>query len=415
MRPPLEGYGQRFVYNHIERPLIPVLIEMEGHGILIDREALTQLGEELRDGQQRLRETALSGVDVGKGGTTGATKRHLYHTLGLPVLRRTDGGEPSTDDKTLTELAAKASGDAATFVAGLRGLRELSKLESTYVGGMEKFIRPSGRVRYQLHQVGTETGRMSCSSFNLQNIPATGTFGPRFRQCFIPEPGMALMAADYSQIEYRVVAVLANEVGLLKGWRDDPAMDAHLLTTLLLGLPPERRRDGKTLNFGLLYGLEDKALSIALGCTVKEAKHLRQLYWERLPGIAQWVSETKVRAIHEGYVETYFGRRNYIQIPENAERWMVEKKLREAVNMPVQGSAGDIEKIFMPRALEVAHDYNARMLLMVHDELVFEVPLGSEEAMAQELRDVGEHCVDIGVPIKLDVHWGRNWKEAKGE
>lgn len=169
------------------------------------------------------------------------------------------------------------------------------------------------------------------------------------------------------------------------------------------------------MNFGLLYGLEDKALSVALGCTVKEAQGLKRLYWERLPGIAAWVKQTKMQAVQEGYVETYFGRRNYIQIPDEAERWLVEAKLREAVNMPVQGSAGDIEKVFMPRALEVAHNHGASMLLMVHDELVFEVPEGKEEVMAEELQEVGCHCVDIGVPLKLDVHYGHNWKEAKGE
>ena len=409
----IEGYGQEFIYRQIELPLLPILNEMESYGVRVDLAALAQLGEELKNGQEELRRGPLAGVDVGKGGTTGATKHHLYVDLALPILRLTDGGQPSTDDDTLKELEGRATGEARAFVHGLRQLREFAKLDSTYVIGMAKWLK-GDRVQYRLHQVGTETGRMSCSDFNLMNIPAVGEFGPRFRQVFIPEDGYSLMAADYSQIEYRVVAVLAQERGLIDAWWRDNATDVHQETANLMGIP-DRRRDGKTLNFAILYGEGDRAIGAALGITTKAAAALRKLYWERLPGIARWVKATQVQAMVDGYVETYFGRRNYILIPESSEKWFVEKRLREAVNMPVQGTAADIEKVFMPGANGVAHDYGARMLVMVHDELLFEVPQGREVEMGKDLQEVGEHCVDIGVPLKLDVHYGHSWKEAKGE
>ena len=173
-----------------------------------------------------------------------------------------------------------------------------------------------------------------------------------------------------------------------------------------------QRYKGKTLNFGLLYGLEDQALALALGVSLAEARRLRALYWERLRFIAAWVEGTKYQILTEGYVETYFGRRNYVEIPDGAPRWLVEKMLREGVNMPVQGTAADIEKILMPQANALGQAHSSFINLMVHDEIVFEVPNGKEEEFGGELQELGGNVVDIGVPLKLDVKYGHTWRDA---
>lgn len=404
----VEGFGSWFVYDSIERPLVPVVMDMERRGVLVDVPRLERMGEEL----VAKREALLAhwpGINLT---SHQQVKAKLWADWGI----KTD----SVDEPHLRKiLLTNPENNAKLLIDARLENQELVKMEGTYVRGLLKWVGRDGRIHARCNQVGAETGRTSYFNPNLQNIPVRKY--PEFRECFIAPDGYSLLAADYSQVEYRVVAILAGEQGLIVAWYEDVNADAHLATTLLLGLliggePPEvvkRQRDkGKTLNFGLLYGLEDASLALALGVTLAEAKRLRHLYWERLAAIAAWVEGTKYQILTEGYVETYFGRRNYVEIPDGAPRWLVEKMLREGVNMPVQGTAADIEKILMPQANALGETFGAGMNLMVHDEVVFEVPQGREEEFGAELQELGRNVVDIGVPLKLDVKYGHTWRDA---
>lgn len=389
--------GQQWVYENIERPLPTIIARMERHGVLLDQEKLLDLGQQMDRDLRALEEGALAGVNPR---SPAQVRRHL-HMLGLP-----DQG--STDEAALKKLKALSG---HPFLDALLKHREVSKIKGTYVEGLLSRVAPDNRIHTSLHQVGTETGRMSSSNPNMQNIPAKDPYGPAIRQAIIAPPGHVLIAVDYSQIELRVIAAMSREPTLCEAFARGE--DVHMAVTLMMGLQKEERRKGKNLNFATIYGQEGSSLALALEVSKDEADRLLALYWERLPYVRKLVLAVQAFAITHGYVETMFGRRNYVTIPHSQDRIRRAKVLREAVNMPVQGTAADIMKLFMQLAYYACQQYHAHPILQVHDELVVECPADAAEALSRRLVDLGCSVADIGVPLDMAVGWGTSWQDAK--
>lgn len=400
------------VYEEIERPLIPIIYKMQRAGVQVDRLRLQELGVEWGAEEEQLS----AGLDFNPRSTKQLASR-VYGSKLVPVLRRTDGGQPATDEETLEMVRPYAPPDIAAVLDIVLAIRGLRKARTTYVEPLLEYSAGDGRVHAKFWQVGTETGRMSSSAPNLQNIPFKGPMGSALRECFVAAPGCLLVVGDYSQIELRVLAAVSGEQMLIDAFARGE--DVHLRVTQELGLLPDdltgvpadvvaaRRYEGKTLNFATVYGQGEVALARALRTTRERAKQLLQQYWRRLPDVRRWVEDTRRVVARTGYVETAFGRRRWIELP--AEKWRREAALREAVNMPIQGTAADIVKMLM-----VAADRPDRGLLMqVHDELVYEVAEEVAEEWARKLNSLAAAVTDIGVPLVMEAHVGSNWKAAK--
>jgi len=403
------------LYQRIEQPLVSVLLDMEKHGVLIDREMLKLQSAELSSTMLALESEAhqLAGGPFNLGSPR-QLQQILFEELGLPVMRKTPKGQPSTGEDVLQELALRYP--LPRVILDYRGV---SKLKSTYTDKLPLQISPrTRRVHTCYHQAVAATGRLSSTDPNLQNIPIRTLEGRRIRQAFIAPPGRMLLAADYSQIELRIMAHLSGDAGLLSAFAGD--QDIHRATAAeVFGLPPgevtaDNRRAAKAINFGLMYGMSAFGLARQLGVTRGEAQQYVDLYFDRYPGVKAFMDNIREQARQKGYVETLFGRRLYL--PEINDRNPQRRQYaeRSAINAPMQGTAADIIKKAMiaVHAWLVEDAVPARMIMQVHDELVFEVDDGHAERVKDRIVSLMCGAAELSVPLKVDAGVGRNWDEA---
>lgn len=414
--PRLEQEGELgTVLADIEIPLVPVLSRIERQGALISRELLlaqsTELGERLGDLQGWAYELAGQEFNLASPKQLGEI---LFTKLGLPVTKKTPTGAPSTAEEVLAELALDYP-----LPKLLLEYRSLSKLKSTYTDKLPEMINPrTGRVHTSYHQAVAATGRLSSSDPNLQNIPIRTEEGRRIRQAFIAPEGYRILAADYSQIELRIMAHLSGDEGLLKAFKE--GLDVHRATAAevfeidLEEVSGEQRRKAKAINFGLIYGMSAFGLAKQLHLGRNEAQQYIERYFERYPGVQAYMDRTRALAKEQGYVETLFGRR--LHLPEiNARNKMrVQAAERTAINAPMQGTAADIIKRAM---LEVdswlrAEQPDARMIMQVHDELVFEVAQAEVDTVGGKICQLMSGAADLAVPLLVESGSGNNWDEA---
>ena len=416
-QPELEDHQLVRLLERIELPLLPVLVDMEWHGVRIDVERLGEISRgftrELAELEQSIYRAAGTEFNIN---STPQLRHVLFEKIQLPVLKKTKTG-PSTDYEVLEQLAA-AGHDVPRL---LIEYRELSKLKSTYVDALPGFINPNtGRIHTSFNQTGAATGRLSSSDPNLQNIPVRTPRGEAIRRAFVAPPGSLLLTADYSQIELRLLAHLSGDPAFVQAF--EQGGDIHRQTAaIIFGVPqeqvtPEMRARAKTINFGTIYGQGPFALARQLGITQEEARAFIQEYFTRFAGVRTWLDRTVVGAREKGYVETLFGRRRYV--PELKDRNYNIRAFgeRTATNSPLQGSAADLIKIAMVRIAAALKQGGlaSRMILQVHDELVLEVP-AEEAAIATELvKRHMERAADLRVPLVVTIGVGTNWVDAKG-
>lgn len=404
------------LYETIERPLMPIIGTMERTGVKIDTTALMEQSAAMSDdiSHLELRAHNLAG-QVFNLGSSSQLASILFDKMGLPVLKKTPGGKPSTNEEVLEQLA-----ETYELPAVILEYRSLSKLKSTYLDALPQHIQAqTGRVHSSFHQAVTATGRLSSSDPNLQNIPVRNEAGRRIRKAFIAETGYRLLAADYSQIELRLMAHLSQDAALLKAFANNidvhTATAAEVFDTPLEAVTKEQRRAAKAVNFGLIYGMSAFGLAKQLGVERKIAQHYIDTYFARYPGVAAYMAEAKETAKATGYVETIFHRRLYlpdIQAKNAAVRAYAE---RTAINAPLQGSAADLIKLAMIRvdAWLSQQCPQAKLIMQVHDELVLEVPEADCERVASALKDCMEQAAHLSVPLVVEVGLGTNWDEAK--
>ncbi len=412
----LEGHDAlRSVYTDIEQPLVPILLEMEETGVLVDRKMLTVQSGELAKKMIALEAQAheLAGGPFNLGSPK-QLQQILFEQLGLPVIRKTPKGQPSTAEDVLVELA-----NDYELPAVIIEYRSVSKLKSTYTDKLPLQIAAStGRIHTSYHQAVTATGRLSSTDPNLQNIPIRTPEGRRIRQAFVAPDGKVLLAADYSQIELRIMAHLSQDAGLMKAFADEKdvhrATAAEVFDQALDEVTDDQRRSAKAINFGLMYGMSAFGLAKQLGIGRGEAQEYVDLYFDRYPGVKAYMDNIRETASAKGYVETVFGRRLYL--PEinarNANRRQYAE--RTAINAPMQGTAADIIK----KAMISVHQWlqeerrGARMIMQVHDELVFEVDVDSVGSVQEHVIELMNGAAVLLVPLKVDVGVGMNWDEA---
>ncbi len=403
------------VYEDIERPLVPVLVAMEATGVLLDPDMLAtqsrELGDTMAELEQRAHEAAGGVFNIG---SPKQLQEVLFERLGLPVLGKTPKGQPSTAENVLQELAETY--ELPRLVLDYRGL---AKLKSTYTDKLPTQIdSDTGRVHTSYHQAVAATGRLSSTDPNLQNIPIRTAEGRRIRQAFVAPAGWQLMAADYSQIELRIMAHLSGDEGLIAAFRDDQdihrATAAEVFDTAPDTVTQDQRRSAKAINFGLIYGMSAFGLARQLGIARSEAQDYVDLYFARYPGVKAYMEQTRVRAREDGYVETVFGRRLYL--PEISSRNVQRRQYaeRSAINAPMQGTAADIIKRAMIKVYAWLADeaLEARLIMQVHDELVLEVPEAETGKVREGLVRLMENAAELAVPLRVDLGAGTNWDEA---
>lgn len=404
------------VLREIEIPLITVLAEMERLGVLIDKFTLLKHGERLKARIGTLHEEALQ--LAGRAFNLNSPKQLqeiLYQEQQLPVRAKTPTGQPSTAEAVLQELAFDYR-----LPAVILEYRGLTKLVSTYIDALPKRINAqTHRVHTSYNQAVAATGRLSSSEPNLQNIPVRSEEGRLIRTAFIAPPNHVLLSADYSQIELRIMAHLSQDDGLLKafanGWDIHAATASEIFGIDLNDVTPEQRRRAKAVNFGLIYGMSAFGLAKQIAVEKQEAQRYIDCYFERYPGVHDYMERTRKKAHEQGFVETLFGRRLYL--PDINDRNMMRRKAAErtAINAPMQGSAADIIKKAM---LAVANwqqrhaGQDLRMIMQVHDELVFEVHQDAIDAAKRTVRALMEHTVELSVPLLVSIGVGHNWDEA---
>ena len=408
------------VYERLERPMVPVLARMERRGITVDRQILSRLSGAFAQSagaiEAEIHELAGGPFNVGSPKQLGEV---LFGTLGLPGGKKTRTGQWSTDARTLEDLAAEGHELPRKVVEW----RQLTKLKSTYTDALPGFINPdTGRVHTSYALAATTTGRLSSSDPNLQNIPVRTPEGRQIRTAFIAEKGMKLVSADYSQIELRVLAHIADIAALKQAFAD--GLDIHAMTASEMfgvpieGMDPMVRRRAKAINFGIIYGISAFGLANQLGIERSEAGDYIKTYFDRFPGIRTYMEDTKAFCREHGYVETIFGRRAHYPDIKSSQPNVRAFNERAAINAPIQGSAADIIRramIRMDAALADA-ELDARMLLQVHDELIFEVPEGQIKKTIPVIRTVMEKAAEptlaLSVPLQVDARAADNWDEA---
>ena len=403
------------LYRELEVPLVPVLSRIERNGTLVSRDQLaaqsTELGQRMLALEAKAHELAGGPFNLGSPKQLGEI---LFNRLELPVLKKTPKGAPSTAEEVLAELALDYP-----LPAVLMEYRSLSKLKSTYTDKLPGMIDPkTGRVHTSYHQAVTATGRLSSSDPNLQNIPIRTEEGRRIRQAFIAAPGCKIVAADYSQIELRIMAHLSQDPGLLAAFAE--GLDVHSATAAevfavdIEQVSVDQRRKAKAINFGLIYGMSAFGLAKQLGIGRHEAQQYIDVYFARYPGVADYMARTRALAHEKGYVETLKGRRLYLPEINARNRQRQQAAERTAINAPMQGTAADLIKLAMLAVDAWIHSsgVDARLMMQVHDELVFEV---ADDAVAGLSEKVAALMSDIGwldVPLVVEVGTGDNWDEA---
>jgi DNA polymerase-1 len=416
LRPRLEAVQPlRDLYDQVEQPLTRVLLDMEHAGVLIDAEMLRRQSGSLAQGMLDLQQEAHRAAGLSFNlDSPKQLQDVLFGKLGLPVQRRTPSGQPSTAEDVLEELAAQY--DLPRIIMSYRAL---TKLKSTYTDKLPSQVNPrTGRVHTCYHQAVAATGRLSSTEPNLQNIPIRTPEGRRIRQAFVAPAGFVMMAADYSQIELRIMAHLSGDENLLRAFEDE--LDIHLATaaevfaTDAAQVAPEQRRAAKAINFGLIYGMSSFGLARQLGIERGAAQKYIELYFQRYPGVKHYMDSTRASARERGYVETVFGRRLYLPDIRARNAQLRQYAERSAINAPMQGTAADIIK----RAMLAVHDWlesernGARLVMQVHDELVLEVPVEAADAVEAALITRMCAAADLRVPLKVEVGRGGNWDEA---
>ena len=403
------------VFEDIELPLIPVLSRIERTGALVDDTLLFQQSQEL---SERLAELETQAWDLAGQQFNLASPKQLgeimFEKLEIPVLKKTAKGAPSTKEEVLQELALDYP--LPKVILEHRGL---AKLKSTYTDKLPVMINPvTGRIHTSYHQAGTATGRLSSSDPNLQNIPIRTAEGRRVRQAFIAKPGCLLVAADYSQVELRIMAHLSEDPSLLEAF--NAGQDIHRATAAeVFSVEPEavttdQRRSAKAINFGLIYGMSAFGLARQLGINRKQAAEYIELYFARYPGVQNYMNNIRTTAAENGFVETIYGRRLYLPEINSRNGMRRQAAERTAINAPMQGTAADIIKramISVDRWLQ-SSDLQSRMIMQVHDELVLEVPESELEIVKQGLIERMESAAELLVPLVVDVGVGNNWDEA---
>lgn len=403
------------VYERIDLPLAPVLARMERHGVRVDRDALVAFSEtaerELRALEQKIYELAGYEFNIHSPQQLAEV---LFDRLELPAPRRHGRGKiRSTAAPVLDELA-----ELHPLPRLIRDYRESAKLKSTYADALPRMIHPvTGRVHPRFSQTGTATGRLSCSSPNLQNIPVRTELGRQIRACFVAEPGWLLVSADYSQIELRILAHLSGDPVLTEAFQRGEDIHARTATEVFgvgpLAQTPEHRRVAKIINFGILYGLSAYGLARQLKIDTAEAASFIQRYFERYRGVKEFLDRQLAETRRSGVTRTLFGRLRpipEIQASQASVRALAE---RAALNAPIQGTAADLMKLAMievDRRLR-AHGWKARMLVQVHDELLFEVPAEQVEPFRQLIQPVMENIYPLAVPLRVEVRQGPNWRD----
>ena len=405
----------RSVYEEIEQPLVAVLFRMERTGVLVDRELLRAQSSELAARMLELQSQAhteaggVFNVDSPK-----QLQEILFGKLGIPVIRKTPTGQPSTAEDVLEELAENYA--LPKLILEYRGV---AKLKSTYTDNLPLQIDArTGRIHTSYHQAVAATGRLSSQDPNLQNIPIRTKEGRRIRQAFIAPPGHSLVAADYSQIELRIMAHLSGDASLLRAFAEDrdvhQATAAEVFSVAADQVSSDQRRSAKAINFGLMYGMSAFGLARQLGIARGDAQKYMDLYFERYPGVKRYMEETRRQARETGYVETVFGRRLYLPEIQSRNAALRQYAERSAINAPMQGTAADIIKRAMIAvdAWLLSSRVSARLIMQVHDELVLEVADEKVESLVGQLRTHMIHAAELAVPLKVDVGVGRNWDEA---
>jgi len=402
------------LYKTMELPLLHVLSRMERTGVLIDSDALFIQSNEIATRLTALEEQAyaLAGQPFNLSSTK-QLQEILFDKLGLPVLQKTPKGAPSTNEEVLEELAY--SHELPKILVEHRGL---SKLKSTYTDKLPQMVNSqTGRVHTSYHQAVTATGRLSSSDPNLQNIPIRNEEGRRIRQAFIAREGYAIVAADYSQIELRIMAHLSSDQGLINAFSQGKDIHrstaAEIFGVSLDEVTSEQRRNAKAINFGLIYGMSAFGLSRQLGISRPDAQKYMDLYFQRYPGVQQFMSDIREKAKAQGYVETLFGRRLYLPDINSSNAMRRKGAERVAINAPMQGTAADIIKRAMIKLDEVIrHDPDIEMIMQVHDELVFEVRSEKVEFFREQIKQNMEAAAELVVPLIVEVGVGQNWDEA---
>ncbi|MFM7447995.1 MAG: DNA polymerase I [Leptolyngbyaceae cyanobacterium] len=418
---------------NVEQPLEPVLADMEYTGVRIDQAYLKQFSQSLEQDLAQIEEQAYE--SAGETFNLGSPKQLselLFERLDLDrrKSRKTKSGGYSTDAATLEKL----QGDHPVIDAILE-YRTLAKLKSTYVDALPALVRQdTGRVHTDFNQAITATGRLSSSDPNLQNIPIRTAFSRQIRKAFIPESGWVIVAADYSQIELRILAHLSQEPTLVETYRQNG--DVHSLTARLLldksDISQEERRLAKIINFGVIYGMGAQRFAREAGVSVSEGKAFIDRFYQRYPKVFEYLQQMQRDAIAQGYVETILGRRRYFNFSSDSLRRLRgshpnqidlskirardqydAQLLRAAANAPIQGSSADIIKVAMVKLHQQLQAYQARLLLQVHDELVFEMPPDEWETLQSQITGTMESAQPLSVPLKVEIHAGQNWMDAK--
>ncbi|WP_417553783.1 DNA polymerase I [Marinomonas fungiae] len=413
--PKLEKEGDLVnVLTDIELPLVPVLAKMEQTGALIDPELLHAQSSEIAAKLQEIEIKAHE--EAGESFNLSSPKQLqviLFEKQGLPVIKKTPKGQPSTAEPILQELAEQYE-----LPRLIMEHRSLAKLKSTYTDKLPEMIQKTGRIHTSYHQAVTATGRLSSTDPNLQNIPIRTPEGRRIRQAFIAPKGYKLLAADYSQIELRIMAHLSQDKGLLDAFANNldvhKATAAEVFDTTAEEVTTEQRRRAKAINFGLIYGMSAFGLAKQLGIGRPEAQKYVQRYFERYPGVRTYMDNTRENAKEQGYVETIFGRRLYLPEIKAKNAMMRQAAERTAINAPMQGSAADIIK----RAMINMHqwlaetDLDVKMIMQVHDELIFEVAEKDLDAAQEKIVEIMQNSSEIDVPLLVEAGVGNNWDEA---
>jgi len=401
----------------VDRPLVAVIGRMERRGVKVDRDYLAKLSrefaEEIAKLEERIYDAACGPFTIGSPQQLGEV---LYGRLGLKGGRKGKSGQYSTDVNELERLA----GEGVECARLVLDWRQLSKLKSTYTDALQAQINPeTGRVHTSFSLAGAQTGRLSSNDPNLQNIPIRTEIGRKIRDAFVAEPGNVLMSADYSQIELRLAAHMADVPQLKAAFRD--GADIHNMTAeeLFGSSDRDNRNKAKTVNFAILYGISSWGLAGRLGIPKDEGKAIIDRYFERFPGIRTYIEQTLQFAREKGFTRTLFGRKTHfpnIRASNPSFRGGAE---RAAINAPIQGTSADLIKRAMTRmdgALAAAGLDGVKMLLQVHDELVFEVPQGREEQAAQVVRTIMSSAaapsLELDVPLDVEVGWGEHWGAA---
>jgi DNA polymerase-1 len=411
--PRLAAEGLDHLMRDVEMPLARVLADIEMHGVLVDVAVLEKLGREVERSLQNIeadckriaaRDFVLRSRDQ--------LEKLLFDDLKLPVVKRTPKGGRSTDADVLEALA-----DKHALPARVLEFRELDKLKGTYIDALPRCVNPAtGRIHTRFDQAVAATGRLASSDPNLQNIPIRTELGRAIRGAFVAPPGHSILSADYSQIELRVLAHLSQDPELIDAFASGE--DVHLRTAALIFDKPrdqvtaDQRRAAKTINFGVIYGMGDSALAKQIGTSREEAAHFIQAYFARYAGVARFMDRTVDAARKGEAVRTLLGRRRFLPNLHSANRALRLEAERVARNTPIQGTAADILKLAMIALGHRGAAGGARMVLTVHDELVFEVEETRIEEAARSIRESMEKAIELAVPLVVDVGWGKNWAEA---